>query len=105
MKYRGGESYLYFVAKPLQWQDSGHSTTSDLHVYPMSNQKSSRRPLSDALEPIAATLASSSNTLSIVKEALLTPFHGESRRAEGLSKLNDRTSAAISCFAPPGSLN
>lgn len=56
----------------------------------MSNQKSSRRPFSDALEPIAATLASSGNTLSIVKEALLTPFHGESRRAEGLSKLNDR---------------
>jgi len=57
----------------------------------MSNQKGSRRQLSDALEPIAATLASSSNTFSIVKEALMTPFHGEARRAEGLgNKLNDR---------------
>jgi hypothetical protein len=56
----------------------------------MSNQKKQRRQISDALDPIAATLASSGNTLSIVKEALMTPFQGEARRAENLNRLHER---------------
>lgn len=62
----------------------------------MTSQKKQRRPLSDAFEPIASTLASSGNTLSIVKEALLTPFHGEARRAEGLNRLHELVPQVIS---------
>lgn len=47
------------------------------------------RHFSDALDPISSTLANSTSTLSIVKEALLTPFQGESRRSEGLSRLHE----------------
>ncbi|KAI5452577.1 Mitochondrial fission protein [Naganishia albida] len=51
--------------------------------------KTGRRPLRDALEPVTSALASHGNTLSAVKEAIMAPFHSDGLRPESIKMISD----------------
>lgn len=62
------------------------SSSPSLHVIQRNPTMpdNTKRPIRDALEPVTSALSSHGNTLSVVKEALWAPFHGEGLRGEGL---------------------
>lgn len=51
-----------------------------------------KRPLRDALEPVASALTGHGHTLTAVREAIMAPFHAEGLRPESIKMISDRES-------------
>ena len=49
-----------------------------------------KRPLRDALEPVASALTGHGHTLSAVREAIMAPFHADGLRPESIKMISDR---------------